>query len=485
MSETDLKHDPADEAQDTLRAEDVPVSGQAAPESDSLDEDNRLKPEFVRSVKDALDDEDTDRVYDLVEGLHPADIADLFELFDERERLTLASAIRDLMGVEVIAELNDWVREALVEALPADVVAEIAEQLDTDDAVAMLEDLDEEDQQAVLAEMEPEDRAAIESALSYPEESAGRLMSRDFVAVHESMTVGDLIDFLREHRELPTEFWEVFIVDPMHRPIGTCSLSWILRTPRNIPLHDVMARDQTLIPVDMDQEEVALRFQKYALISAAVVDTSGRLIGQITVDDIVHIIQEEAGEDALLLSGAGDGDINEPILLTVRARLTWLVVNLATAMLAASVVGLFQGAITRFALLAVLMPIVSGMGGNAGTQTLAVAVRAIATNQLTDSNTVRMIWRELRIAIANGTALGLLIGLGTWLIFGNPLLGAVIASAMVINNLVAGLMGILVPLTLDRFNVDPAVSSAVFVTTATDTMGFFSFLGLAVLTGLA
>ncbi|WP_232491587.1 magnesium transporter [Novosphingobium kaempferiae] len=485
MSETDLKHDPADEAQDTLRAEDVPVSGQAASESDSLDEDNRLKPEFVRNVKDALDDEDTDRVYDLVEGLHPADIADLFELIDERERLTLASAIRDLMGVEVIAELNDWVREALVEALPADVVAEIAEQLDTDDAVAMLEDLDEEDQQAVLAEMEPEDRAAIESALSYPEESAGRLMSRDFVAVHESMTVGDLIDFLREHRELPTEFWEVFIVDPMHRPIGTCSLSWILRTPRNIPLYDVMARDQTLIPVDMDQEEVALRFQKYALISAAVVDTSGRLIGQITVDDIVHIIQEEAGEDALLLSGAGDGDINEPILLTVRARLTWLVVNLATAMLAASVVGLFQGAITRFALLAVLMPIVSGMGGNAGTQTLAVAVRAIATNQLTDSNTVRMILRELRIAIANGTALGLLIGIGTWLIFGNPLLGAVIASAMVINNLVAGLMGILVPLTLDRFNVDPAVSSAVFVTTATDTMGFFSFLGLAVLTGLA
>ncbi|MFT4057244.1 MAG: magnesium transporter, partial [Novosphingobium sp.] len=352
-------------------------------------------------------------------------------------------------------------------------------------AVAMLEDLDEEDQQAVLAEMEPEDRAAIESALSYPEESAGRLMSRELVAVHESMTVGDLIDFLREHRELPTEFWEVFIVDPMHRPIGTCSLSWILRTPRNIPLYDVMARDQTLIPADMDQEEVALRFQKYALISAAVVDPAGRLIGQITVDDIVHIIQEEAGEDALLLSGAGDGDINEPILLTVRARLTWLVVNLATAMLAASVVGLFQGAIAKFALLAVLMPIVSGMGGNAGTQTLAVAVRAIATNQLTDSNTVRMIWRELRIAIANGTALGLLIGVGTWLIFSNPLLGAVIASAMVINNIVAGLMGILVPVALDKFNVDPAVSSAVFVTTATDTMGFFSFLGLAVVVGLA
>lgn len=477
MSEADLKeHLPEDEA--AAEEED-------ALETESLDEENRLKPDFVRSVKDALDDDDSDRVYDLVEPLHPADIADLFELVDEHERLTLASSIRDLMGVEVIAELNDWVRELLVEALPADVVAGIAEQLDTDDAVAMLEDLDEEDQRAVLAEMEPEDRAAIESALAYPEESAGRLMSRELVAVPETMTVGDLIDFLREHRELPTEFWEVFCVDALHHPVGSCALSWILRCPRNIPLYDVMKRDQTIIPVGMDQEEVALRFQKYALISAAVVDPSGRLIGQITVDDVVHVIQEEAGEDTLLLSGAGDGDINEPILLTVRARLTWLCVNLATAMIASSVVGLFQGAISRFALLAVLMPIVSGMGGNAGTQTLAVVVRAIATNQLTDTNTWRMIMREFRIALANGTALGALIGIGTGVLFDNALLGAVIATAMVVNNLVAGLAGILVPVTLTRFKVDPAVSSAVFVTTATDTMGFFSFLGLAVLTGLA
>jgi magnesium transporter len=250
-------------------------------------------------------------------------------------------------------------------------------------------------------------------------------------------------------------------------------------------LADVMKRDQTLIPVAMDQEEVALRFQKYALISAAVIDEDGRLVGQITVDDVVHIIQEEASEDILRLSGAGDGDINEPIRLTVKTRLTWLLVNLGTAMIAASVVGLFQGAIARFALLAVLMPIVSGMGGNAGTQTLAVVVRALATNQLTDSNTLRMIGRELRIALANGLSLGLLIGGGTTLLFSNPLLGLVIGSAMVINNLVAGLAGILVPVALDRANVDPAVSSAVFVTMATDVMGFFSFLGLAVLSGLA
>lgn len=454
-------------------------------ESDSLDEENTLKKDFVRRVSEGLDVGETDLVYELVEPLHPADIADLFELLEADERPLLAKAISDLMGSEVFAELNDHVRELLVEALPAGEVADIAEQLDTDDAVAMLEDLDEDDQQAVLAEMEPEDRAVIEAALSYPEESAGRLMSRDFVAVPEHMTVGDLIDFLREGRDLANEFWEVFIVDARFHPVGTCLLSWILRCPRSIALTDVMKRDQTLIPVDMDQEEVALRFQKYALISAAVVDHDGRLVGQITVDDVVHIIQEEAGEDVLLLSGAGDGDINEPIQTTIRTRLTWLVVNLGTAILAASVVGLFQNAIAKFALLAVLMPIVSGMGGNAGTQTLAVIVRALATNQLTSSNTWRMIAREFAIATANGLSLGVMIGSGVALIYSNPLLGGVIASAMLINNLVAGLAGILVPVTLDRLKIDPAVSSAVFVTMATDVMGFFSFLGLAVLSGLA
>jgi magnesium transporter len=454
-------------------------------ENDSLDEENTLKKDFVRRVRDALEAGENDTVYDLVEPLHPADVADLFELLDADDRPALAKAISDLMGSEVIAELNDHVRELLVESLPAETVADIAEQLETDDAVAMLEDLDEDDQQAVLAEMEPEDRAAIETALSYPEESAGRLMSRDFIAVPEHMTVGDLIDFLREGHDLANEFWEVFIVDARYHPLGTCALSWILRTPRSIALTDVMKRDQTLIPVTMDQEEVALRFQKYALISAAVVDEAGRLVGQITVDDVVHIIQEEAGEDVLLLSGAGDGDINEPIQVTIRTRLTWLAVNLGTAVIASSVVGLFQGAIAKFALLAVLMPIVSGMGGNAGTQTLAVIVRALATNQLTSSNTWRMIGREFTIASANGLALGALIGTGVGLIYGNPLLGGVIASAMLINNLVAGSAGILVPVTLDRLKIDPAVSSAVFVTMATDVMGFFSFLGLAVLSGLA
>ena len=449
-----------------------------------MDADDRLRPDFVERVLDAVEAGDDETARALVAPLHPADVADLIELARADERDGLVAALAGIVDADVIAELNDHVRELLVDEMEPQQVADLAGQLDTDDAVAMLEDLEDDEQRAVLRAMEPDDRAAIEEALGFPAESAGRLMQRDLIAVPEHWSVGQVIDYLRADEELTNDFWEVFVVSPSHRPVGTCKLSALLRSSREIRIADIMLDDQTLIPVDMDQEEVALRFQKYALISAAVVDPSGRLVGMITVDDIVHIIQEEAGEDVLLLSGAGDGDINEPVHLTIRTRLTWLVINLGTAMVAASVVGLFQGEISRFALLAVLMPIVSGMGGNAGTQTLAVVVRAIATNQLTDSNTLRMIGREFKIALANGFALGLLIGGGTWLVFHNGPLGAVIGAAMIINNLVAGLAGILVPVSLDRANVDPAVSSAVFVTMATDVMGFFSFLGLAQLAGL-
>jgi len=449
-----------------------------------LDRDDHLRPEFVRAVLDAVEDGDDEAARTLVEPLHPADIADLFELTPQQDRAALARAVTDLLDGDVFAEMNDYVREDLIDALEPHQVADLASELDTDDAVAIIEDMDEDEQRAVLRALDPDDRAAIEEALSYAEESAGRLMQRELIAVPEQWTVGDAIDYLRGHEELTTDFWEIFVVDPAHKPIGTCQLSWMLRTPRGIAIADVMKREQTLIPVDMDQEEVALRFQKYALISAAVVDHGGRLVGMITVDDIVHIISEEAGEDTLRLAGAGDGDINEPIRLTVRTRFTWLVVNLGTAMVASSVVGLFQGTIASFALLAVLMPIVSGMGGNAGTQTLAVVVRALATNQLTSSNTARMIGREFRIAAANGVMLGALIGLGTYVIFRNTDLSLVIAAAMLANNITAGLSGVLVPVMLDKFRIDPAVSSAVFVTTMTDTMGFFSFLGLASLWGL-
>jgi magnesium transporter len=461
------------------------------PRSSAIDDEDRLRPAFVAKVLDAVEAGDDETARRLVQPLHPADVADLIELAARDEREGLVRALAGIVSPDVLAEMNDYVREDLLDELEPHQVADIAGQLDTDDAVALIEDLDRDDQQAVLRAMEPDDRAAVEEALGYPEDSAGRLMQRDLCAVPEHWKVGQVIDYLRSTADLPNDFWEVFVVSADHHPVGTCKLSTILRTPRNTPVGEVMARDQTLIPVDMDQEDVALRFQKYALVSAAVVDDAGRLVGMITVDDVVHIIQEEAGEDVLLLSGAGGEDINEPVGLTVRRRLFWLVINLGTAILAASVVSLFQGEIGRYAVLAVLMPIVAGMGGNAGTQTLAVAVRALATNQLTESNTLRAFTRELRIAITNGLSLGLLIGAGVALVFGviNPtpdgfLLGGVIGAAMVINNLAAGLGGILVPVTLDRFRIDPAVSSAVFVTTITDVTGFFSFLGLAALAGL-
>lgn len=452
--------------------------------ADRMDDEDRLKPKFVNAVCQALEDGDGEAAYRLVEPLHPADLADLFELLEPDQRRELASAITDLLTAEVIAELNDYVRDELVESLSPDAVAEIAEQLETDDAVQLIEDLEPEDQRAILAELDPSDRAAIESALSYPEETAGRLMQRDLVAVPEHMTVGDLIDYLRENGDLTTEFWEVFVVDPQHRPIGTCLLSWILRTPRSIPLTDVMKRDQTLIPVTMDQEEVALRFQKYALISAAVVDESGRLVGQITVDDIVHIIQEEAGEDVMLLSGAGEGDINEPIADAYSARVRWLIANLGTALIASLVIAMFGAAIEKLVALAILMPIVASIGGNAGTQTMAVSVRAIAMNQLTRSNTRRILWREIRVALANGATIAGLIGVATAAIF-TPMLGLVIAAAMIINIFTAGLAGVLVPVVFDRLKQDPAVASSVFVTMITDSMGFFAFLGLAVASGVA
>ncbi len=475
--------------EDEIPVDDRPFNEEDARPDDRVDderhdEENRLKPEFVGAVGDALNAGDTAAVYDLVEPLHPADIADLLELFGNENRALLAASITDLMSSEVVAELNDHVRELMMEALEPSDVATIAEQLETDDAVQLLEDLDEVDQKAIIAELEPETQAAVESALSYPEETAGRLMNRHAMAVPEHLTVGDLIDYLRLEGDLEHDFHEVFVIDAAHHPVGTCSLNWILTSPRSIKLTDVMKRDQTLIPVTLDQEEVALMFQKYALISAAVVDESGRLVGQMTVDDIVHIISEEAGEDALLLSGAGDGDINEPIKEAFSSRVRWLIANLGTAVVASAIIAFFGAAIQELVALAVLMPIVASIGGNAGTQTMAVSVRAIATNQLTRANTWRIVWRELRVALLNGVTIAVLIGIAAGVLY-SPMMGAVIAAAMVLNIAVAGLAGVLVPVIFERLDQDPAVASSVFVTMITDSMGFLAFLGLAVAAGLA
>ena len=463
----------------------APPHGSAAPTDTVLDEDNRLRPRFVRQVLDAVADGDDETARGLVAVLHPADIADLIELTPADERADLIAALAGIVDADVYAEMNEHVREDMIDEMEPQQVADLAAQLDTDDAVAILEDLEEDEQRAVLRAMEPDDRAAVEEALTYPEESAGRLMQRDLIAVPAHWTVGQVIDYLRSGDELATDFWEVFVVSPVHHPVGTCKLSTILRSPRSVLVSDIMMRKQTLIPVDLDQEEVALKFQKYALISAAVVDPAGRLVGMITVDDIVHIIQEEAGEDALLLSGAGEeGDINEPVVESYRARVRWLIANLLTALVASTVIYMFEDSIERLAVLAVLMPIVAGVGGNAGTQTLAVTVRAIATNQLTDSNRWRAVGRELRVAILNGLTIALLIGVAVALVLGSPTLGGVIAAAMLTNIIVAGMAGVLIPLTLERAGADPAVASSVFVTMVTDSMGFLVFLGLATASGI-
>jgi len=462
-----------------------PHEPEAAQAEDRIhDEEDRLLPGFVREVLDAVADGDDEMARELVGELHPADIADLIELAPGDERADLIEALAEIVDADVYAELNEHVREDVIDEMEPQQVADLAAQLDTDDAVALIEDLEQDEQLAVLRAMEPDDRAAVEEALTYGEETAGRLMQRDLIAVPEHWKVGQVIDYLRSSDELATDFWEVFVVSPNHHPVGTCKLSTILRSPRSTPVGEIMARKQTLIPVDLDQEEVALKFQKYALISAAVVDASGRLVGMITVDDIVHIIQEEAGEDALLLSGAGEGDINEPLMDTYKSRVRWLAANLLTALVAATVITQFEDEIARMAVLAALMPIVAGVGGNAGTQTLAVTVRAIATNQLTGSNHWRAVWREIRVALMNGLTIAVLIGIGVTLFLGSSQLGAVIAAAMLTNILIAGLAGVLVPLGLERAGADPAVASSVFVTMVTDSMGFLVFLGLATAAGI-
>ena len=447
--------------------------------------EGRLNRAFVEQVTEAVAAGDAEAARALVAPLHPADIADLFAVIAEAYRAPLALAIGDLLDADVVAELDDYVREDVLAALSPAAVANVVMRLDTDDAVAVFEDLEADEQRELLDALAPEDRADIEAALNYPEESAGRLMQRELVTVTADVSVGEVIDRVRATIDPATDFWEIFVVDAARRPIGTMRLSWLLTTPPEIAVADIMQREQTLIPVGMDQEEVALQFQKYALISAAVVDRDGRLVGVITVDDIVHIIQQEAGEDALKLSGAGDGDINEPVLETYKTRIRWLIANLGTAMVSSSVIAAFAPTIEKLVVLAALTPIVASVGGNAGTQTMAVAVRALATNQLTETNTRRTIAREIRVAMLNGSTIALLMGVGTAAIFANVTLGLVIATAVLFNIMVAGLAGVLVPVALDRFGADPAVASSVFVTMTTDTMGFLAFLGLATLAGVS
>lgn len=443
--------------------------------------DLHLRADLVDAIRAAIADRDRERARDMVADLHVADIADLFELLPGEERRALAPMIADAIDPDFLSELDGATFDDVVGAISPQVLAEAVQQLDTDDAVYVLEDLDEDAQREVLEALSSEDRAAVEEGLSYPEDSAGRLMQRELVAVPEFWTIGQAIDHLRERSEAgpPADFYELIVVDPAWRPIGSVPLSRILSGRRPVRIRDVMVEDPHVVRVHDDQEEVARQFSKYHLISAAVINDHGRLVGVITVDDIVDVIEEEAAEDILALAGVREGDLNEPVRDVARGRLIWLVVNLGTAVLAASVIGQFTESIEKLVALAVLMPIVASMGGNAGNQAMAVAVRALATHELGRANAARVVRKELVVAAINGLVLGLLIAAVAWVWFGQPWLAAVLGSAMVINMLTAGLGGILVPLLLEKVGIDPAVASSVLVTTLTDVVGFLAFLGLA------
>ncbi|RIK95389.1 MAG: magnesium transporter [Proteobacteria bacterium] len=438
-----------------------------------------LSPDFVAQVGEALEAGDAAAVLTLVEPLHEADIADLIGLISPEERPRLIAALGPVFNPEVLSELDETVRAELLEtAKPAELAAAVA-QLDTDDAVDILEELDEDKRQEVLDVLPAEERTAVEEGLSYPEESAGRLMRRELVAVPQFWTVGQTIDHLRESDDLPDDFHEIFVVDPRYHPVGAIPLNRIMRAKRPVAVAEIMETEPDLIPATMDQEEVAHIFKQYNLLSAPVVDGSGRLAGVITVDDVVDVIQEEAEEDILRMAGVSDAGLNESVRDVSKTRLLWLSVNLGTAVLASWVISLFDVTIEKLVALAVLMPIVASMGGNAGHQTMTVAVRALATRELMPANALRVVKREVLVGLINGILLALIIGVvaGVW--FSSPLLGFVLGWALVINFFVAGLCGVLIPIGLQRLGVDPAVASSVFLTTVTDVVGFFSFLGLA------
>ncbi len=437
-------------------------------------------PAFVARVVGAAGDHDALLLRRLLAELDAADLADVVEHVPLETARTIARLIGRELPAEFLANLSWERREEVLPELPADYVGRALGELDTDDAAAVAADIDERQLGAVLAEADEDTRLAVEEALSFDEETAGRLMQREYVAAPEGDTVGGVIDRLRaEAAELPDEFFEIYIVDAAMRPIGAVRVSSLIRARRDTPVKAMMRAPLILIRPEMDQEEVAQTFQKYHMASAPVVDEAGRLTGMVTIDDIVDVISEESEEDLLRLAGVSEAAQTDTVVRSVRARAPWLLVNLLTAIVASWVISNFEGSINQLVALAILMPIVASMGGNAGTQALAVAVRAIASRDLTESNAPRYVLREAMTAVSNGLIFAVVLATVVLIWFQLPLLALAIAMAVLINFAAAGLAGIMVPLTLRRFGADPAVSSSVFVTFVTDIVGFVAFLGLA------
>jgi magnesium transporter len=468
-------------------ADDVDVAPDAAHESvlDRLplrDEDGDIRPEFVEEISRAVQAADAPFLREIVAELHEADLGDLIEALDPEDRPRLVELTGADFDFSALNEVDDTVREEILEELEPETVAEGVRELESDDAVELLEGLDEEDQEEILEKLPQLERDALERSLDYPENSAGRRMQTEFIAVPPDWTVGQAIDYMRDTPDLPDRFYEIYAVDGAQHWQGAVSLDALLRARRPVPLADLIDEDRRRVSVMDDQEEVARLFGKYNLVAAPVVDTANRLVGVITIDDVVDVIEEEADEDLKALGGVtSDEELSDSVWTIAKGRFNWLLVNLATAFLASSVLGLFEGQLEQMVALAVLAPIVASQGGNAATQTMTVAVRALATRELGSNNASRVVIREGLVGLVNGLAFAIITGVAAVAWFKIPGLGVVIGLAMLCNLVAGALGGILIPMVLERVRADPAVASGTFVTTVTDVVGFFSFLGIATL----
>ena len=434
--------------------------------------------EYIKVVNEKIQNNDALFITNSLNEMHPADAADIIEHLSETDREKLIKLNSFKINPEVFIELNESIQSEIIKYLSTNTIVSILKNLESDNAIKILENLDEKNKDIVLNSLAPKDRFALQESLSYPEDTAARLMQREFTAIPSNWSVGQTIDYLRENKDLPEEFLEIFIVDNEFKPIGTVPSSKVLRTSRDSKMQTIMRETQLSIPVDMDQEEVGHLFENYNLNSACVVDKNNKLVGMITSDDVLTVLKEEAEEDALRLAGVGDEEITDGVLKKTKRRFSWLLLNLFTAILASVVIGFFQEDIEKVVALAVLMPIVASMGGNAGMQTLAVTIRTIATNELTKNNFSQTVLKEFSIGILNGIIFAIISAIIVQLWFNDITLSLIISISMVLNMIVAGLFGILVPVTLKRLKIDPAIGSSVFVTTITDVIGFLSFLGI-------
>ena len=431
-------------------------------------------------INEFIDNSNIGKLDSFIQNLHNADIAEIIQNLDDVSRLKFILKIRNYFDPEILTYLNESIRDEIIEQLDIKQLASNASALDVDDAVDVIEDLEESDKEVFLDNISESERKLIKEGLNYPEDSAGRLMQREFVSIDIEWNVGDAIDFLRKNKDdLPEDFYEIYLLNKSKKISGIVPLGRLMGSKRSTPLETIKNKITRTINVLTDQEEVAFQFNKYAMVSAPVINNNEEVIGSITVDDVVDVIEEEREEDILKLGGVGQADIYDAVIDTTKSRFSWLLVNLLTAVIASIVIGFFQASIEKVVALAVLMPIVASMGGNAGTQTLTVSVRALAMKELTTSNAFKIIAKETLVGGINGIIFAIIIGLLSSYWFEDYLLGIVIAMAMIINLLIAGMAGILIPITLNKFKVDPALASGVILTTITDVFGFLSFLGLA------